>query len=60
MRINSAKELKVYQKGYDLAMRVFRLSKTFPADHKELTLLSTEVGKMLGSMILTPEKFLLP
>ena len=30
-----------------------------PAEHKELTTLSSEVGKLLGSMILHPEKWIL-
>ena len=34
MRLNSAKDLEVYKKGYDLAMRVFQVSKTFPAEEK--------------------------
>jgi four helix bundle protein len=34
MKINSAKDLKVYQKGYELAMRVFELSKNFPPEEK--------------------------
>ena len=34
MQINSAKDLKVYKKGYGLAMRVFVLSKAFPAEEK--------------------------
>jgi four helix bundle protein len=34
MQINSAKDLKVYQKGYELAMSVFKLSKDFPAEEK--------------------------
>lgn len=34
MQIKSAKELKVYQKAYDLAMRIFELSKLFPAEEK--------------------------
>ena len=123
MQINSAKDLVVYKKAYELAMRVFRLSKSFPAEerfaltsqirrasrsvclnlreawakrryeahfisklsdcdgenaetdscldfaldcsyltpaeHKELTALSSEVGKLLGSMILHPEKWIL-
>jgi four helix bundle protein len=122
MQINSAKELVVYKKGYELAMRVFRLSKAFPAEeryaltsqirrasrsvclnlreawakrryeahflskltdcdgenaetdscldfaldcgyispveHKELTTLRAEVGKLLGSMLLHPDKWL--
>jgi four helix bundle protein len=123
MQIRSAKELVVYQKGYELAMRVFRLSKDFPAEeryaltsqirrasrsiclnlreawakrryeahfvakltdcdgenaetdscldfardcgyltateHSELTSLSAEIGKLLGSMLVHPEKWLL-
>ena len=34
MRINSAKELDVYKKGYELAMRVFELSKHFPPEER--------------------------
>ncbi len=34
MQINSAKDLKVYQKGYELAMRVFHLSQSFPPEEK--------------------------
>ncbi len=123
MRINSAKELIVYQKAYQLSMRIFEVSKRFPKEeryaltsqirrssrsiclnlrkawakrrypahfvskptdcdgensetdssldfakdcsyitiqeHQELTGLCTEVGKMLGSMIASPKKFLL-
>ncbi|HKB00741.1 MAG TPA: four helix bundle protein [Gemmataceae bacterium] len=31
MRVNSAKELTVYKKAYELSMRIFRLSQRFPA-----------------------------
>ncbi len=34
MQIKSAKELKVYQKGYELAMQVFSLTKLFPTEEK--------------------------
>jgi four helix bundle protein len=34
MQIKSAKELNVYRKGYELAMKVFKLSKQFPAEEK--------------------------
>jgi four helix bundle protein len=34
MQISSAKELKVYQLAYALAMEIFRLSKTWPSDEK--------------------------
>ena len=32
MRINSAKELKVYQEAYSLAMEIFEISKQFKSD----------------------------
>src|SRR3982074_1758252 len=34
MRINSAKDLTVYKKGYELAMKVFELSKNFPPEER--------------------------
>jgi four helix bundle protein len=34
MQINSAKDLKVYKKGYELAMQVFNLTSHFPAEEK--------------------------
>jgi four helix bundle protein len=34
VQIRSAKELKVYQMAYALAMEIFRLSKAWPADEK--------------------------
>src|SRR2546425_10716062 len=34
MKIQSAKELMVYEKAYALAMRIFRLSQRFPAEEK--------------------------
>ncbi len=34
MRINTAKELIVYQKAYDLAMQIFEVSKSFPTEEK--------------------------
>src|SRR6478735_229126 len=34
MMIRSAKELEVYQKAYDLAMLVFRVSKRFPREER--------------------------
>ena len=123
MRIMSAKELIVYRKAYELAMRIFEISKTIPMEeryaltgqirrssrsvsmnlreawakrryeshfvskltdcdgensetdtsldfardcayitasqHSELAASCEEVGRMLGSMILEPESFLL-
>ena len=34
MKINSGKELEVYQKAYRLAMEIFELSRSFPAEEK--------------------------
>ena len=122
MKIESAEELTVYQKAFELAMRVFEISKRFPDDerfaltsqmrrssrsvclnlreawakrryeahfvskltdcdgengeadscldfaracgyvseseHADLSALCAEVGRMLGSMIAEPQKFL--
>lgn len=33
-RINSAKDLKVYKAAYDLAMKIFEISKTFPPEER--------------------------
>lgn len=34
MQINSAKDLTVYKKAYQLAMTIFQLSKKFPSEEK--------------------------
>jgi len=34
MQINSAKDLKIYQKAYGLAMEILGLSRTWPAEEK--------------------------
>ena len=34
MRIDTAKELQAYKKGYDAAMRIFEISKRFPSEEK--------------------------
>ena len=34
MQIKSAKELRVYTRAYELAMRIFELSKNFPAEER--------------------------
>lgn len=34
MRIETAKELEVYQLAYQLSMRIFELSKRFPAEER--------------------------
>ncbi len=124
MAVQNVKELEVYQKAYRLAMEIFHISKSFPAEeryaltgqcrrssrsvamnlreawakrrfeahfiskltdcdgensetdtsldfaldcnyitttqHIELTALNREVGRMLGSMLTNPQKFLIP
>ena len=34
MQINSAKDLDVYKKAYELAMKIFELSRNFPTEEK--------------------------
>lgn len=34
MKLNSAKDLAVYQKAYDLAMKIFETSKLFPPEER--------------------------
>jgi four helix bundle protein len=34
MRINSAKDLEVYKKAYELAAKIFELTKSFPAEER--------------------------
>ena|SRR5205085_12658064 len=34
MQIETAKDLKVYKLAYELAMRIFEISKTFPSEEK--------------------------
>ena len=34
MRLNSAKDLEVYKKAYEVAMRVFEVSKGFPSEER--------------------------
>ncbi len=34
MRLNSAKDLDVYKKAYHLAMEIFQISKSFPAEER--------------------------
>ncbi|HXV84763.1 MAG TPA: four helix bundle protein [Candidatus Binatia bacterium] len=34
MKLNSAKDLDVYKKAYQLAMTIFQLSKTFPEEER--------------------------
>ncbi|MBU0561437.1 MAG: four helix bundle protein, partial [Bacteroidetes bacterium] len=34
MKLNSAKDLVVYQKAYSLALEIFETTKTFPKEEK--------------------------
>jgi four helix bundle protein len=58
----------VYIKAYELAMRIFEISKRFPREEQYAITsqlrrcsrsVSHQVGKMLGSMIQNPDAFLL-
>src|SRR5882762_6565341 len=50
MQINSAKELTLYKKAYELAMRVFELSRNFPAE--ERFALTGQIRRSSGSVCL--------
>ena len=50
MRINSAKELDVYKKGYELAMKVFKLSLKFP--EAERYVLTSQIRRSSRSVCL--------
>jgi len=50
MQINSAKELTVYKKAYELAMRVFELSRNFPAE--ERFALTSQIRRLSRSVCL--------
>ena len=54
MAVQNVKELTVYTKAYRQAMRYFSSE-----EHAEMTGLNQEMGKMLGSMIARPKRFLL-
>ena len=48
MKIESAKDLMVYQKAYDLAMQVFEISKRFPPE--ERFALTTQIRRAARSV----------
>lgn len=50
MKINSAKDLEVYKKSYQLAMEIFELSKGFPVEERYV---------LTGSMLRNPAPFLI-
>ena len=50
MQINSAKDLVVYQKAYELAMRIFELSKAFPME--ERFVLTSQIRRSARSVCL--------
>jgi hypothetical protein len=51
-RLNSAKDLDVYKMGYKLAMRIFELSKGFPAEEKFA--LISQIRRSSRSVCLNP------
>lgn len=50
MRINSAKDLEVYKKAYELAMQIFEVSKNFPKE--ELYSLTNQIRRSSRSVCL--------
>jgi len=50
MRINSAKDLEVYKKAYNLAMVIYAVSKTFPKE--ELFSLTSQIRRASRSVCL--------
>jgi len=60
MRLNSAKDLEVYKKSYQLAMKVFEISKSFPAEEKFA--LTSQIRRSSRSVCLrtTSRKFFAP
>src|SRR5687768_18574640 len=50
MQINSAKDLIVYQRGYELSMRIFEMTKRFPAE--ERFALSSQIRRSSRSVCL--------
>jgi len=50
MKLNSAKDLNVYKKAYQLAMRIFLLTKTFPDE--ERFALTGQIRRSSGSVCL--------
>jgi len=60
MAVQNVKELEVYRKAYALAMDIFELSKAFPAEERfALTSFNHEIGRILGSMLNNPQKWLI-
>jgi four helix bundle protein len=50
MQIESAKELKVYKVGYDLAMKIFKVTKSFP--NEETYALTSQIRRSSRSVCL--------
>jgi hypothetical protein len=51
MLIRSAKELEVYRKAFDLAMLIFRVSQSFPAEERYA--LTSQIRRSSRSVALT-------
>jgi four helix bundle protein len=54
MRIRSAKDLTVYKRAYELALRIFEMSKRFPAD--ERFALTSQIRRSSRSICLNPRE----
>jgi len=50
MRINSAKELDVYKNAYSLAMEIYEISKSFPAEERYA--LTSQIRRSSRSVVL--------
>ena len=54
MQINSAKDLKVYKAAYELSMKIFELSKSFPPEEKYA--LTSQIRRLSRSVCLNLSK----
>jgi len=50
MAVRSAKELTVYRKAYDLAMRLFEISKTFPPEERYALVIVSQIRRSSRSV----------
>lgn len=57
VRINSSKELTVYREAYALSMKIFRVSRDWPAEERYS--LIDQIRKMLGGMLKNPKPFII-
>ncbi len=58
MAVQDAKDLTVFKKAYELAMRIFNLSRSFPAEERYA--LTSQNTREVPDLHLTPDSCLLP